>query len=630
MTEIDNATNDVDVIGALRRAPLFAGLASDELQRVATRLQVRMYARDEVVFEQGDHADELLVVVWGELTVSNAAGIVARLRAGDVVGELALLLDEARSATVTCSRAACALVLDRELFRELVRGDPRVLTYLTQLLSRRAFDFVRARPATPTTALVAVVADVGVPGASLVSAAVAAIAPAIGPRDALLIRVGRGRRTVASVAKSPAKVLAAIGGDRCAAIDIAMPENGPTAVGEAVAALLRASNGRFRIVVIDVQRSDGAGDIEALRQWCDSVVHVASSVHPGLPGVVRMLNRRHPSTPALPINTSEPFVLPDAPDIASRAALDAAAWLVAHPHDAAARVLFRLTRSLLGASVGIALGAGAAFGLAHIGVVLELEEAGVPIDLVAGTSMGSIVAIGLGAGLTGPEMHDMARRLGNRRTALSVLQPSLSGTGLLSSKRLSSLFLPLIQARRFTDLVVPTRVVSMDVGSGERIAIGEGLLDDAFRASCAIPLVFAPSRLNGRTLVDGAMTDPVPADVAREMGADLVIGVNVAARPVPGASSIGARVLQRINPFTALSGAAAAPGLIDVLMSTLQVIQFELGEFRNLAADVRTTVDLTGFSWIEFHRALELVEKGRETGAAIAGDINALLADRLA
>ncbi len=65
-------------------------------------------------------------------------------------------------------------------------------------------------------------------------------------------------------------------------------------------------------------------------------------------------------------------------------------------------------------------------------------------------------------------------------------------------------------------------------------------------------------------------------------------------------------------------------------MSTLQVIQFELGEFRNLAADVRATVDLTGFTWIEFHRALELVEKGRETGATIASDINALLAERLA
>ncbi|HUR78933.1 MAG TPA: patatin-like phospholipase family protein [Acidimicrobiales bacterium] len=630
MTEIDNTNSEVDVLQALQRAPLFAGLATRDLERVAARCQVRTYARDEVAFRMGDEADELLVVAWGELTVSNATGVVARLRSGDVAGELALLLDEPRSATVTCSRAACVVTLDRELFRDLVREDARVLTYLTQLLSRRASDFVRARPTKVTTALVAVVGDPGVPGASLVAASIAAIAPTIGPRDALLVRVGRGRRTVSSVVKDPAKIFTAIGRDRSAVIDIAMPENGPAAVGEALAAILHAANARFRVVVIDVGAATAPFDVEALRQWCDSVVRITTADGPGVSGVVRLLNRHHPATPALPINANEPFVLPDAPGVAGLAARDAAAALVAAPHDAAARTLFRLTRSLLGASVGIALGAGAAFGLAHIGVVLALEEAGVPIDLVAGTSMGSIVAIGLGAGLTGDEMHDMARRLGNRRTALSVLQPSLTGTGLLSSKRLSSLFLPLIGARRFTDLVVPTKVVAMDVGSGERVAIGEGLLDDAFRASCAIPLVFAPSTLNGRTLVDGAMTDPVPADVAREMGADLVIGVNVAARPVPGASNFGTRVLQRVNPFTALSGAAAAPGLIDVLMSTLQVIQFELGEFRNLAADVRTTVDLTGFSWIEFHRALELVEKGREAGATLAADVNALLADRLA
>ena len=177
---------------------------------------------------------------------------------------------------------------------------------------------------------------------------------------------------------------------------------------------------------------------------------------------------------------------------------------------------------------------------------------------------------------------------------------------------------------------MPTKVVAMDVGTGERVALGEGLLDDAFRASCSIPLVFAPVTLNGRTMVDGAMTDPVPSDVAREMGADLVVGVNVGARPVPGTAMLGG-IVQRLNPFAALSGGGgSAPGLVDVLMNTLQVIQFELGEFRNLAADVRTTVDLTGFSWIEFHRALELVDKGYETGATIAADINGLVAERLA
>ena len=326
---MDETSNDVDVLGALRRAPLFAGLSAAELQRVAARCTVRNYGRDDIVFSMGDHAEELLVVVWGELTVSNDAGSVARLRAGDVVGELALLLDEPRSAKVTCSRASAVLVLDRELFRELVRDEPRVLTYLTQLLSRRAFDFVRARPTGPATSLVAVVADAGVPGASLVAASVTAIAASLAPRDALLLRVGRGRRTVASIAKSPGKVLTAIGADRGAVVEMAMPETGPGGIGEAVAALLRVAEGRFRCVVIDVAGAATDAEVEGLRQWCDSVVRVTTSATgPAAPGVVRVLNRRHPATPALPVNSNEPFLLPDSPNIAGRSARDAAAHLV--------------------------------------------------------------------------------------------------------------------------------------------------------------------------------------------------------------------------------------------------------------------------------------------------------------
>ena len=331
------------------------------------------------------------------------------------------------------------------------------------------------------------------------------------------------------------------------------------------------------------------------------------------------------------MNHCEPFVLPVEPllegaDHAKSLAVLSDSTLPL------SRVLGRLTRKVMGTTVGIALGGGGAFGVAHVGVLRALTEAGIPIDLVGGTSMGSIIAIGFAAGIAPSDMRQIAGSIGNVRTALSAIDPSLSGTGLLSGRRLVSIFSPLLPCSSFDELELPCRVVAMDVETGERVDITAGRLDRAFRASCSIPVVFKPVREGGRTLVDGGMIDPVPADVVREMGADVVIAVNVVPHLKQGVSTAMSRAFRkvsRLNPLSYLSGARNMPDIVDVFMNSLQSTEHELGNFKSLSADVLVNVDMAEFTWIDFHRAVDIVERGRQAGELAAPRVRAAMEERL-
>jgi len=173
--------------------------------------------------------------------------------------------------------------------------------------------------------------------------------------------------------------------------------------------------------------------------------------------------------------------------------------------------------------VGLALGGGVARGLAHIGVIAVLEEAGVPIDCVAGTSMGAIIGASYCAGLTVDELKANAARAG----WWNISRPLPTANGLITFNRLERWLEDTIGEYDVGDLAIPFAAVASDLVSGERVILSRGRLCTAVRASSSVPGFAHPVELDGRLLVDGGITDNVPADVARLLGADYVIGVDV-------------------------------------------------------------------------------------------------------
>lgn len=173
--------------------------------------------------------------------------------------------------------------------------------------------------------------------------------------------------------------------------------------------------------------------------------------------------------------------------------------------------------------VGLALGGGVARGIAHIGVLSVLEEAGIPIDVIAGTSMGAIIGSAYAAGLSLADLRDIASRTGWS----SVTKVRLSTEGLLCFQRMESWVEETVGDFDVRDLAIPFAAVASDLVTGERVVLWCGRLGTAIRASCSVPGFAAPVHWDGRQLVDGGVTDNVPGDVARMLGADYVIGVDV-------------------------------------------------------------------------------------------------------
>jgi NTE family protein len=173
--------------------------------------------------------------------------------------------------------------------------------------------------------------------------------------------------------------------------------------------------------------------------------------------------------------------------------------------------------------VGLALGGGVARGLAHIGVISVLEEAGVPIDCIAGTSMGAIIGAAYCAGLEVDDLKALAARTG----WWHVSRPLLSAGGLFTFTHMERWIEDTIGEFDVCDLAIPFAAVASDLVSGERVVLSRGRLCTAIRASCSIPGFVPPVEIDGRMLVDGGITDNIPADVTRMLGADYVIGVDI-------------------------------------------------------------------------------------------------------
>lgn len=178
--------------------------------------------------------------------------------------------------------------------------------------------------------------------------------------------------------------------------------------------------------------------------------------------------------------------------------------------------------------IGLALGGGGPKGLAHIGVLKTLEKNNIPVDLIAGTSAGSIVGAFYAARRNIAEIEDYIMNK-NWLAMLSILADPSLRSGLFQGRRAQA-FLEGYLGKdnlRFSDLKMPFQAVSVDLGTGKAVSMGEGPVIPAVLASCAVPMLFKPVRIGDRLLVDGGVTSPVPVETARRMGADIVIAVNL-------------------------------------------------------------------------------------------------------
>lgn len=253
--------------------------------------------------------------------------------------------------------------------------------------------------------------------------------------------------------------------------------------------------------------------------------------------------------------------------------------------------------------VGLALSGGAARGLAHVGVLRALEEHAIPIDVIAGTSAGALVGGVYAAGLPLDEIEKIGRTLRWR----DIGRMTLSRLGIQSNARLEDLLRPRLPVTRFEDLRIPFAAVATDLHSGAPVVMsGEGDLAFAIRASCCVPGWYIPAtEPDGRQLVDGGLVANIPASYARELGADLVIAVDVNAE---GAKFLG-----------------PPQSVIGILLQTMMVVQRTASIHQLKAADVVIRPRVGHIRWDEMTRADELIAAGYEAAVETIEEIMAVM-----
>ncbi len=241
--------------------------------------------------------------------------------------------------------------------------------------------------------------------------------------------------------------------------------------------------------------------------------------------------------------------------------------------------------------VALALGAGAARGFAHIGVLKLLEEEGIKVDMVAGTSMGAVVGAFYCSGMSLRMMERLAR-FTQRNHWVDLTFPRL---GLICGDKLEQFINIFIRGATFEQLKTPLAVVATDICSGNRVVFDNGPVARAVRASAAIPAIFVPVEHEGMTLVDGAVVERVPVQTAREMGAEVVIAVDV------GVYVDNVKVHH----------------VLDVILQCIDIMARDLCRIGTAQADLVILPQLNNIAPGQFHKAEEAIAAGEAAARAM-------------
>lgn len=289
--------------------------------------------------------------------------------------------------------------------------------------------------------------------------------------------------------------------------------------------------------------------------------------------------------------------------------------------------------------IGLALGSGSARGWAHVGVIRALEQAGIRPDLVCGTSIGALVGAAYAGGVL-ERLEQWVLGLGFR-DVVGFMDVSLS-SGLLRGERLMDFF-----RRNYTDhpleeLAIPFAAVATSLRTGAEVWLRHGSTLDAVRASIALPGLFAPALREGSVLVDGGLVNPVPVSLARAMGADVVIAVDLgsdilgyhprAHPPVEApAGEVGEWIRKLQGNLEALIPAPTPdgprmPSMLDVLTTSINIMQVRISRSRMAGEppDLIVAPRLAHFGLLDFHRAKEAIEEGKRAVERIVHNLPAL------
>lgn len=571
------------------------------LHELEAELKWQRLTHGQVLFRQGDPGEAMYIVVSGRLQVfvtlaDGSERVLGEVAAGETVGEWGLLTGEAHAATVRAIRETHIVRLTEAGFLRLMERYPQAMMRITRIVIQRQQRVLRAQPVERSRALSLALIPAGedVPMAEFaheLARGLAQFGPVLQLDRATLDRM-YGKQGAAEAAHSD-----------------------PTSL--VLAAWLTEQEARYRYILHVADPAWSPWTERCLHQ-ADRLLIVGQGHGSPAPGPIERAIR------SLGITTRTELVLLHRKEVVRPTGTSL--WLAqrqvhTHHHVRLGEEMHyqRLARRLTGRAVGLVLSGGSAQGLAHAGVFRALEELGIVVDLIGGTSMGSLMG---GLYATGRDYASIANNVVARfANPKQLFDYTLPFVALMSSRKLTRVIRALFLDLRIEDLWLPFFCVSSSLSRAEPVIHQTGPIWEGVRASCAIPGVFTPFLLDGQVLVDGGPMNNFPVDIMRELyEAAAVIGVHFD-RPVEsaeayqfGPSVSGWQVLwRRINPFVE---PMRVPSIAHTLVRCQHINSLYHVRATESLADLLVQPEMLGFSGMDYASYESIIDAGYQAARA--------------
>ena len=644
-----------------QHSDLLKGLTAPELQAVLPLLQRRHYASGEVILRWGEVGDCLYIVESGLVTVSiperGEQRALAQLGPGQIFGEMAILTGQPRSAEVRAAVPTVVLVLSVSAFFQVAGRSPMMLLNIARVLAARLGHMSRTTTQRERRGVTVLVGSVAPLLGSLVATNLTAALAVVSGRRAMLLDLPAGR-----AARLPGREWAPGLGELRAGdetlLHLSQLQVGPvrihvvvlpdfeTQLDEVLQAAPGAVSRLARSVEFPVVNLVGAPHelLERVLPLAGRISVLASAQQLGSPETQNLLQScarlRAPgaaidfvgflgdgSSPNTlrervrsTIRSADCIVLPAPTDLVAATRASDLPLTISAPRGTVGRELTRMARVVAGLRVGLALGSGAAKGVAHVGVVAALDRLGVPIDVVTGTSIGALVGAGVAMGMDRHQIEETMDRLVDLWG--EALKPTLPRFSLVSPRGLERIVHELAGDVRCEELPTPYGAVATDLQTGRAVYIRHGPLALAVRASISIPLIFPPVFVGDYALTDGFVTNPVPTQFARDLGADVVLASNLSRQDDdPNRAALEFEEPQPDD--TTRRG--SAPNILETYLRCAEIMMAGRGEHDCLSADLTFRPRLPAMSWREFQRGGVPMRAGEQAVEELVGELRDLL-----
>ena len=655
---MERSTTDTDneLLSFLQKIPLFSSIPRDQLHEIAEQFKPVFSEKGDIICRMGDPGDSMYIIKSGSVGVySEQEGseiFIAALHRGEFFGELALLTGNPRIATVKVILDAHLYRLDKDSFDQLMQKSPSIALYLTRHYAHRFAVSNQYTLNEPLPNFFAVMSTHHGLGKSHFIYSLSYHLVAESNKKVLIVELG----------KKVSKKLENYGleGSRCPDPELidSFPRQYSDILNEAwfrhscgfmVFLLPKIRDDRyweqmeknlpllmdllmkhFQFVLFSIPTEPGPLDERVLR-LCDRVLLLMKNTRDALPEVKEKvsyignlcgerLDRIKAGVSHLQGERGIPrdvlgaeLGLAETPAVWVHKTASALADKIDTEKRFPVQAPRALARELGRVRLGLVLGAGGARGWAHLGVIKVLEEEGIHIDMIAGSSIGALV--GCAYAKTASIKASIKMTIDEFPTKFQAKKKIFDYTipihGIIRGAKVLRMMRKGLQNADFLDLLIPLYVMAVDFHTGEEVLIEKGDVSEAVRASMSIPGIMNPALHGGRWMLDGGLLHPVPVDVLIQKGADIIIAVCVEGRKYQRFMAIG-----------------RSPSIIDVLSRTISIIHSQAtGDFAQ-KADIVLYPELYEYQWDEFHRGNELMRAGAEVCRKHIDEIKQLIAEK--